>query len=496
MMSRFRENRRVFLFLFLIGIYPVLFLLAQNAQIVQLQSVFLPIIIYWSIYLIFAWIIRHLLHFSPARSIIALFIFSIGFNLYGLVFDLLKKMDRFAVEQIFIFVIYLSILLYAAYYLSRFIRRIEKPVSSGLLLIYSGLVIYNLTLFLIPALQKNLPAQPAIPVPTNTQELNFSKGTSLPDIYYFVLDEAIGFKQGAEYFEDPEFMEFGKQFEELGFFVAYDSQSQSTNTLIEIAGRLNGMEYPQDTETQALFDAIANNRVFRLLDEYGYTTVVFDQTAIPLFYPLKTPIQADVDLVDKKSEAIGYSFAFDGFSQLLFNETLLRPIVQWMAISDPELGRLRESSIHILKRVTNLSDISSPKICYIHLMVAHPPFVFDRNGGPVDPRTMYDWNNYPASYKYLLDQMIIISAQIQNNATPENQPIIIVQSDHGARNTERSYEGLISPILVDYPEEYKRAIINAVYLPGQDYSMLNDQLDPQAVFPIILDRFFGTTLGE
>ncbi len=310
------------------------------------------------------------------------------------------------------------------------------------------------------------------------------------------MDEAIGFKQGAEYFDDPEFMEFGKQLEELGFFVAYDSQSQSTNTLIEIAGRLNGMEYPQDTETQVLFDAIANNRVFRLLDEYGYTTVVFDQTAIPLFYPLKTPIQADVDLVDKKSEAIGYSFAFDGFSQLLFNETLLRPIVQWMAISDPELGRLRESSINILKRVKDLSDISSPKICYIHLMVAHPPFVFNRDGGPVDPRAMYDWNNYPASYKYLLDQMIIISAQIQSNATPENQPIIIVQSDHGARNTERSYEGLISPILVDYPEEYKRAIINAVYLPGQDYSKLNDQLDPQTVFPLILDRFFGITLGE
>jgi hypothetical protein len=480
----------------LIGIYPVLFLLAQNALIVKIQSALLPILIYWSIYLVFLWIVRHLLHFTTYGTIIALFIFSIGFNQYGLVFDLLKKMDRFPIEQIFIFVIYLSILLYATYYLTRLVHRIEKPVSSGLMVIYSGLIIYNLYLFFIPAFQKNLTPQIPTPGQSSSQELNNTEVASLPDIYYFVLDEAIGFKQGTEYFDDPEFMEFGKRLEELGFFVAYDSYSHSTNTLHEIAGRLNGMEYPQETETQVLFDAIANNRVFRLLEEFGYTTVVFDQTAIPLFYPLKTPILADVDLVDRNSKAIGYSFAFDGFSQLIFNETLLRPIVQWMAISDPELGRLRESSINILKRVNNLSDIPSPKISYIHLMVTHPPFVFDRDGGPVDPRAMYDWNNYPASYKYLLDQMISISAQIQSNTTPENQPIIIIQSDHGARNTERSYEGLISPILVDYPEEYKKAIINAVYLPGQDYLLLNDQLDPQAVFPLIFERYFGTSIGK
>ncbi len=181
MKSWFRENRVVLAFLLLIGIYPVLFLFAQNAQIAQLQSILLPILIYWSIYLIFAWIVRHLLHFTPSGSIIALFIFSIGFNLYGLVFDLLKKMDRFPVEQIFIFVIYLSILLYASYYLPRLVRRIEKPVSSGLILIYSGLVIYNLTLLLIPALQKKLTAQPAIPVPTSnsgveSQQRKFTTG--------------------------------------------------------------------------------------------------------------------------------------------------------------------------------------------------------------------------------------------------------------------------------------------------------------------------------
>ena len=405
-------------------------------------------------------------------------------------------MDRFPIEKIFTLVIYLLILFYVTYYLSQWVGRIEKPISSILMGIYSGLIIYNLYLFFIPMLQKNLTPKPTIPSQSSSQVMNFPEGTSLPDIYYFVLDEAIGFKQGAEYFNDPEFMEFGKRLEELGFFVAYDSFSHSTNTLHEIAGRLNGLEYPQETDTQVLFDSIANNRVFSLTKEYGYTTVVFDQTATPLFYPLKTPILADVDLVDRNSEAIGYSFAFDGFSQLVFNETLLRPIVQWMAISDPELGRLRESSINILKRVNNLSDIPSPKISYIHLMVAHPPFIFDRNGGPVDPRNMYDWNNYPASYKYLVDQMISISTQILNNAPPENLPIIIVQSDHGARNTERSYDGLISPILVDYPEEYKKAIINAVYLPGQDYSMMNDQLDPQAVFPLIFERYFDTSLGQ
>jgi hypothetical protein len=75
---------------------------------------------------------------------------------------------------------------------------------------------------------------------------------------------------------------------------------------------------------------------------------------------------------------------------------------------------------------------------------------------------------------------------------PQNPPVIILQSDHGARNHLNRNED--SMILPNYPEKYKTLILYALYLPGYDTSSLPQDISPTATFPIVLDYLFDVKI--
>jgi len=463
--------------------------LAQNAQIVLIQSTLLPILAYFVIYGIFLLFARKVAGLTTNSSIIALLIFALGFNSYGFMFDFLKRVDRFPVNHEWLSPAFWSLLLYVSTQFPKIFHRVANSLSNGLVLVLSGLLLFNTGSYLTPKLAALVRQGISSTNPTPEQnQLSVGNEISRPDIYYFVLDEAIGFDQGKDFFEDPGFTFYIKELEQRGFFVARESKSRTTHTLHEIASRLNNYPYPEETKTEDLFKYISNNKLFARLKNDGYTTVVFDGVARPIFYTTKPPITADVDLRDRETAQLGYSFAFDGFSQILFNGTLLRPLAEKLTISDPELGQLREETLFILEKSKDLSDIPSPKVTYFHIMAAHRPFIFARGGKPIDPQYRNDWNYYPSSYQFLMDEMLKIVDAIKEKSSSENPPVIIIQSDHGARINDPAYAG--TP---DYPEEYKRSIINAIYMPGVDYAQLSDDLDPMDVFPIILQHYFGDT---
>jgi hypothetical protein len=78
-------------------------------------------------------------------------------------------------------------------------------------------------------------------------------------------------------------------------------------------------------------------------------------------------------------------------------------------------------------------------------------------------------------------------------ADPQHPPVIILQSDHGARNHLTDNEG--SAILPNYPEEYKTLIMYALFLPGYDYSGLPQDIDPINTFPIVFNHLFDANIA-
>jgi hypothetical protein len=78
------------------------------------------------------------------------------------------------------------------------------------------------------------------------------------------------------------------------------------------------------------------------------------------------------------------------------------------------------------------------------------------------------------------------------NANPARLPIIILQSDHGARNQNTGSFG--SAILENYPEDFKTSILFALYLPGYDTSAIPQDIDPINTFPIVFNYLFNANI--
>lgn len=67
--------------------------------------------------------------------------------------------------------------------------------------------------------------------------------------------------------------------------------------------------------------------------------------------------------------------------------------------------------------------------------------------------------------------------------------MIILQSYHGARNHEADSPD--SYILPNYDEKHKTSIMNAMFLPGYDYSQLPEDLSPVEPLKIALNHYLN-----
>ena len=89
----------------------------------------------------------------------------------------------------------------------------------------------------------------------------------------------------------------------------------------------------------------------------------------------------------------------------------------------------------------------------------------------------------------------LVKRSCNNLFLPEmrkSAPIIILQSDHGARN--EIYYGNEKTLLKDFPEEFKTSILFALYMPGYDTSGLPQDINPINTFPIIFNHLFDANI--
>lgn len=147
---------------------------------------------------------------------------------------------------------------------------------------------------------------------------------------------------------------------------------------------------------------------------------------------------------------------------------------------------------YTLDKTVDLKEIPTPKFVYMHVMLPHLPISFDRNGNLEDLKYREDWSYYLGQHQYATKRAEELVTKILQNADAQRPPIIVLQSDHGARNEEpNSSDG--KP-LQNYDEKYKTSIMNALYLPGFDYSTLTQDMDPLTTFEIILNHYFNANV--
>jgi hypothetical protein len=308
-----------------------------------------------------------------------------------------------------------------------------------------------------------------------TERLNALEKSQLPDIYYIILDEYASLSTVKTMYNYDN-SDFALQMRELGFYIAEESRTRYKMTEQSLASSLN-MSYLKKGDK--FYAMIRDNKVVEILKKAGYKIIIFPVKNEALF--TKSDLVFDFSQ-EKKSTWI------NDFYMTMLKTTMLRVLYELYINEKYYSYYYRKKVLYIFEQLEALPDLKGPKFVYAHIVCPHWPFVFDRDGGPVDPRHFSDIKNK----KYYLDQYIFVNkkvkqlteALIKKSPSP---PVIVVQSDHGPRGfgPGGGYYQL------DVGDEWKR-IFNAYYLPGKNHRGLYPSISPFNTFRLIFNLYLNT----
>lgn len=474
------------------GLYPVLFLYSHNVTIVDISSLVMPLLIMTLIaFLAFGlfWLFQR--DFVNASSYALIFL--ISFHMYGIVYSRLANNDYVQIEHYTLLPTFILFSVYGGFLMSKLPKLSVDRVHTVLLLVVCVLVLYNIALAVPSEIQKGQLRA------STTSRIQSSGGAtaSYPDVYFIIFDEYAGFDALREYWKYDGYREFQSFLEQRGFFVAEHSHSRTISTLIEIASRLNLKEFGKEYLKHGvyLFDDITDNKVMRIFKSYGYTTVVFD--GVRFHYETKPQMTADFNMTsDDFYVPTENGFVVDEFATLFFDQSMLSVFSNFYSARELANNPNRKMIFYSLVKVLDLNDIPTPKFVYLHVMLPHSPMMFDENGESLNYIHRADWNYYLGQHKYTTKRAIQLVDQLLKEADPDLPPIIILQSDHGARNYSPVSSDTV--LLENYDDRYKTSILNALYLPGYEYSQLTDDLEPIRALEIVLNHYLdaGVTIEK
>ena len=471
--------------------YPVLSLLATNIEEVDWRVGLRPLLIALAGGALLFIILRLLLKDWSRAGLVSSYLLVLFFS-YGHIYNLLENHPLFGLNlgrHRYLVVIYAILLVIGLWLL---LRRVKNPSRGtfpfnivGLVLVAIPLLQITASLIQSAAHQRETAAVVADSTPT------LQPGSQpLPDIYYIILDghtRSDALLNDFAYDNSP----FIDDLRSMGFYVADCSRSNYVYTQGSITAPLN-LDYVDnlrgELESLDLGDDIwillKQSRVRRMLEEIGYKTVAFDTT-----YEWSRLSDAAVYL------SLGSDSSF--LQQITPFEAMLIKSSAGFILTDSQSHLIR-SHFHeisfpysydvnaqriMLDQLPNIPDYPGPKFVFVHILVPHVPFVFKADGTIWEDPTYYDGEKAMPSDSILIDegyvnQVAFIDQAItevlrQIIAASDTPPMIFMHGDHG------------------WIDQNRLQILNAMYLPDQDYSALYPSISPVNGFRVIFNSYFG-----
>jgi hypothetical protein len=463
---------------------------ANNAELINIRSLF-PLIGFSILLAIGCFLI--FLFFAKKQSYkisLAAFISLVFFNTYGIFFKLINLQDIIEIRHFFFLPVFLFIAVLTISKLFRLGKENVHNIWQIAFIISVFLLVLNL-FRIIPVETRKISRRNKLYSPVSVA---YNIKPDRPDIYYIIFDEFAGFEAMRDYWKNTDVDNFVAYLHGRDFFVAEDSHStkDTGDTLHQMAMRLNYQYYPDEYDKEILYDVIVDNQAMQFLKENGYQTITFDEIHSEFGYPARGPIRADINFEDDPSiEKYNKNIIFDAFGKLVTDNSILSAISGFEKIS---YGGLEAHKNMIFFTVNEIGKIESesPIFVYVHLLFPHAPFMFDENGHYVEQEFHTNWDYYLGNYKFSMKMLERMIESVLENYGPEDQPVIILQSDHGARNSLSSNPD--DAQLIDYPLKYKALILNAIYLPYCDDALLTQDMDPINTFPIVFNCLFDAKI--
>ena len=484
---------------FLLAIFPPLFLYAENiGELFYLK--FIVLILAISLFNVCVWFVLNIFIKSRERAgliqsalIVAIFVYSNFATLIISLFDL--DLGR---HSLFLIAGWLIIPGTAIWVISRLDKSLVNWTK-----IVNVMAICLVAMSLVKVVSV-IPDQIATHRSRKTyvQENEFPKPEAIPDnlpnIYYIILDEHIGFPTMDMYEYDSS--AFKAALQERDFFIAEKSRSNYCWTSVALPSLLNFkyLEIPNSKDAMGpLYYMMDNNRAFQFLKSYGYTTM-----------QCETYLGLDHIWIDTADKHLIFSpWYLTEFSLKLFGNTpfysMLQPLIAKKGEKDYTFARLIykrriEASFDAIKEAVNYDG---PFILLTHIMSPHKPYIYDENGGhpvegkrfsgiSIEPYPEYEETlfSFYAQLTYIDKKMVSIIDHVKKHS--KEPPVIIIQGDHGWRGRLYLEENKNKAQLTQEAFTEIFSVLNVVHLPGYDYSQLDDSISLVNTFPIIFNHYF------
>jgi hypothetical protein len=305
-----------------------------------------------------------------------------------------------------------------------------------------------------------------------------------PDIYLIVADEYAGKQTLNDIFKFDN-LEFENGLGKRGFHIINGTRSNYNATVFSMASFF-GMGYIQNLRDTLVnhFDMFACREIIKknnfqhFLESNGYE--IFNCSMFE-FNNKKNLVHTPF-FVTKKEYFISQTFIRRFFNRVGFNFVSKAEIQKWENIHLYNNNKTFDAALKIpLRNTTN------PVFAYIHLMLPHRPYYFDKNSNPAAPEILLESARYNKSayidyLQYSNKKILDLIDQIQKNSV--RPPIIILMSDHGFRQFE---ERKFDP--------YYFINFSAIYKPDNNYTGFADSLTNVNYLRVLLNNQFNQKLS-
>ncbi|MEZ4828538.1 MAG: sulfatase-like hydrolase/transferase [Bacteroidia bacterium] len=292
-----------------------------------------------------------------------------------------------------------------------------------------------------------------------------------PDIIHIITDAHTS-PESVEKFWNQAKPPMPEELREKGFYLVsgarsnYDHTGQSVSSLFEMDSieLWKRMDVESHLSNGAVEAAIRNGKVPRLLAHNGYKIINFSFFDLP-----GAPASRENPFFTDPADTWDFLRAKTLWGKLR-HDFLQKPSYE----SDQE-------TLNQLKTIS-LRDYPSPVYMYVHLVIPHAPYFFDREGN------LYPEGHLPgkADHEAYVEQLLYTDSQLQEIVgnllrDTARQPVIIIQGDHGSRILPEKEK--------DLAERF--TILNAWYFPNQDYRLLHDSMTSRETYPVLFEKYFA-----
>lgn len=464
---------------FLFGVFTTIFIFTFNVHLVKIQDLIFPIVIIISIIIGLTIPIKILLK-NKKKTAFIISIIAILFFSYGHFYEIIENdIDNF--QHKFLLVIFFIIFAVGVYYFVRTKRKLDNAtkITNGVSIVIILFSIMNLGMYFVDDTSEFDINQ----VENQNISKNILNETTVPDIYYIILDAYAGQDSLEKHFDfdNSEFYEF---LSENNFYVVKHAHSNYEETYKSLSSSLN-MGYVNEIDNYNLqkridlgYEMIENNQVMSNAKAKGYKIINFFSG----WGPTRNMPLADLNVCNEYRGTLDSEL----FSMVL-NKSILDPF--FVKLFENDRKELVNCHFEKIKDINKISE--KPIFVFAHITIPHGPYIYGPNGEHISPESIQLGDKLENKEKYIGQLKYTntltkdaINTILKAEKYIENPPIIIIQGDHSSG--EIRFENMQKEGLQDI-----FSILLAIHAPSLENDIFYDNLTPVNTFRLIFNNYFG-----